>query len=813
MKTKFTLLNFLALFLLTAIVAGCVRVRPDNNIIESPIGAIPPEFDWKTVKELSCTVRVNSVAGIGDNLIRIIKIYNSVLMNEGSMIASGAAKPASPFIVNITLPSAIPTIYIKETLPNGTSTVKSVDVTSANMDVTMTKSQSMSLQAITKSSPAPSFTIPTNFDVTINNQNSIGIIGFGSGESSAYGNEYKSYLIPSGFTRTAKIDFGNWLSHAFLFVQGTYSPTKKNDKKVSLSRSSIVVLSGGVVDISELSAGYTLNDVITVYVAPGGTLIVSGDISISDGKSSINRGTITCTGNATFAQSTSLYNESSLTVSKAGETKYLAITNNSYIYNNGTLNVDKFDVTVSASMLNDAGASVDCKIWTQTNGSIINNHGDITATTSYSTTSSTVLNNHCNVTTSEASMQGATINMYDGSIFNSQVFKPNNLTVNLYGGSMIQTVDLSNIYALKVLSTSDTYSLFKCTGNVADFRYTSSEFNGKIEMVHLNLVEGSGTNGRLLYEPFFSNGAILSKTQTKNIAATSCNGGLGQIETPDPPTTDNDGDGVTSEYDVDDNNPNVAFVSYFPSQSTWGTYTFEDLWPSKGDYDVNDMVIGFRIAYYTNTSNMVTEMGFDYNMRAAGSVYSLGAAFQLDNILASNIQSVTGQSLAGTAPFAINATGVEIGVNHAVIPLFNNQGASFLNTIIGEYTATTDKNIRIKFVSPLQQSLVAISSFNMFITVNTRGKEVHLPGYTVTTKFDPTFASGAPLFPGDIYKYADGMMWGLMFPGYFRYPAEYESIADAYTHFAEWATSGGTVYQDWYEPISGYTNEALIYTY
>ena len=403
--------------------------------------------------------------------------------------------------------------------------------------------------------------------------------------------------------------------------------------------------------------------------------------------------------------------------------------------------------------------------------------------------------------------------MYDGSIFNSQEFKPNNLTVNLYGGSMMQTVNVSNIYALKVMSTSDTYSLFKCTGDVADFRYTSSEFNGKIEMVHLNLTEGSGTNGRLLYEPFFSNGAILSKTQTKNIAATSCNGGLGQIETPDPPTTDNDGDGVTSEYDVDDNNPNVAFVSYFPSQSTWGTYAFEDLWPSKGDYDVNDMVIGFRIAYYTNTSNMVTEMGFDYNMRAAGSVYSLGAAFQLDNILASNIQSVTGQNLAGTAPFAINATGVETGVNHAVIPLFNNQGASFLNTIIGEYTATTDKNIRIKFVSPLQQSLVAISSFNMFITVNTRGKEVHLPGYTVTTKFDPTFASGAPLFPGDIYKYADGMMWGLMFPGYFRYPAEYESIADAYTHFAEWATSGGTVYQDWYEPISGYTNEALIYTY
>ncbi|MDD2425859.1 MAG: LruC domain-containing protein, partial [Bacteroidales bacterium] len=191
----------------------------------------------------------------------------------------------------------------------------------------------------------------------------------------------------------------------------------------------------------------------------------------------------------------------------------------------------------------------------------------------------------------------------------------------------------------------------------------------------------------------------------------------------------------------------------------------------------------------------------------------LGMAFQLDNIMASNIQSVSGQNLAGTAPFSLNANGSEAGVNIAVIPLFNNQGASFLNTIPGNYSATIDRSVRIRFVTPTQQAHVTMASFNMFITVNSRGKEVHLPGYTVTTKFNPSFASGEPLYPGDIYKYADGMMWGLMFPGYFRYPAEYESIADAYTHFAQWATSGGSSYQDWYEALPGYTNEELIYSY
>jgi len=41
-------------------------------------------------------------------------------------------------------------------------------------------------------------------------------------------------------------------------------------------------------------------------------------------------------------------------------------------------------------------------------------------------------------------------------------------------------------------------------------RYAASEFNGKIELVHALLVEGSGTNGRDRYVAMFNNnGSIL----------------------------------------------------------------------------------------------------------------------------------------------------------------------------------------------------------------------------------------------------------------------------------------------------------------
>ena len=43
------------------------------------------------------------------------------------------------------------------------------------------------------------------------------------------------------------------------------------------------------------------------------------------------------------------------------------------------------------------------------------------------------------------------------------------------------------------------------------------------------------------------------------------------------------------------------------------------------------------------------------------------------------------------------------------------------------------------------------------------------------------------------------MMWALMIPGEFRYPAERKDIRTAYTSFNAWAASGGAQHVDWYE--------------
>jgi len=821
---KITAQLFLILLLLTTGLVGCVNLNPDNNDIESPVGVIPADFDWKTVKELSFTVQVQSVSGVSDASARIIKIYNSPLLNSGALIASGAAKPGSPYITKLTLATALQTIYVQETLSTGTSTVKSVDVTSTSLSVTFTKSNMITAGApiMTKAVTVPSVTLASNYDVTLTASSTNTITGFAENETSLYGNKYKSYIIPAGVTNT-KINPSGYGNHAILYVAGTLTINA-----MSLNHTSLYILPTGKVTVTSFSNGQqVVTDVPSVYIAAGGTLTLSDAASFSNGAFSINNGTITSTNTLTVSTSSEFYNQGAITLynSKKNIVATLDITNYTTFYNNAPINAEKFNVTSNAIATNDASGVITVPEYYQTTSSVVNNFGEIAATTSFSTSSVMTLNNYCHITAESGNLQGSggIFNFYEGSLFNCQDLTTNNIAINLHGGSMMLVGTFSAIYNMDVTNTDNSYSLIKCSGNIPDLRWAASEFSGKIELVHANLVaNSSGTNGSQLYATVFgsnTSGAIISQTQTQNIVSTTCNSGLGQIAGSEPEVIDGDGDGIPVDSDVDDDNANVAFVSYFPSESQWGSYAFEDMWPSKGDYDVNDFVMDFRIATYTNASNLVTKVRVDYNVRASGSTYTLGAAFQLDQIASSSIASVSGQTLGTSGYFTTASNGAESGVNIAVIPLFNNQKdlvsySQFLNTDITQaHVNTPDKYITINFNTGIEQSKVAVSALNFFIIANSRGKEIHLPGYSYTTKFSASLISGITFYPGDVYKYIDGMMWGLMTPQTFNHPVELSPINEAYLHFAEWATSGGTAYTDWYEQKSGYTNSELIYSY
>lgn len=269
---------------------------------------------------------------------------------------------------------------------------------------------------------------------------------------------------------------------------------------------------------------------------------------------------------------------------------------------------------------------------------------------------------------------------------------------------------------------------------------------------------------------------------------------------------DDDNDGVNNQNDDYPNDASKAYNVYYPSSSTFGSLAFEDLWPSQGDYDMNDVVVNYQYKAVLNASNKVVSMTGKYKLRAAGGIFHNGFSVELP-VTASSVSSISG------------GLGLEAGTNKAIVKVFSNSKSliSTYNTFSGQSLQQTDTIVvNMSFATPQTMN---IGTFNPFIYIDEsdkgRGYEVHLPDMNptekVTTSILGTNADNSIPSSGRYYKTKNNLPFAIAIPESFSYPTEKSSILDAYSKFATWAQSGGTSYTDWYQNKSGYRVSSKIY--
>lgn len=287
---------------------------------------------------------------------------------------------------------------------------------------------------------------------------------------------------------------------------------------------------------------------------------------------------------------------------------------------------------------------------------------------------------------------------------------------------------------------------------------------------------------------------------------------------PVTPEEDCDNDGVSDESDDFPCDPVRAVRNTYT-----GTLAYEDLWPSQGDYDFNDMVVDYEIDHILNGANQLVEIEADWTVRAIGAGYENGFGFAFDGLSPSAVSSVNGHNL--TKNMINNANnGVEAGQTDATIIAFDNvfdvmpnPGTKFVNTVQGETTvAPVTVSQLIAFTTPQIQANVGLPPYNPFIFVNgDRGREVHLADQLPTDLVDNSFfglhGDATDLNAGYTYKTENGLPWAINISESFDYPIEYTPINDAYLNFTNWAVSGGSSNADWFTDAIGNRNAVKIY--
>jgi len=273
--------------------------------------------------------------------------------------------------------------------------------------------------------------------------------------------------------------------------------------------------------------------------------------------------------------------------------------------------------------------------------------------------------------------------------------------------------------------------------------------------------------------------------------------------TPLPPVTDTDEDGVDDTEDDYPTDPNKAFNNYTGT----GSVAFEDQWPSTGDYDLNDVVMNYSYNVITNAQNKVVRVEGNTTLRATGGAFQngFGIQFPVERAKVSNVSGAT----------------LEAGQNKAVLVLFQNMRQEMVswNTIRGGSTSAS-KNYSLSFDISNGPSLsqFGLGVYNPFIWNGSmgRGYEIHLPGKQPTDLANPTAfgtgRDGSNVQSGDTYvSKTNRLPWAIQTPANFSYPVEKADINSAYTKFASWVQSGGSLFGDWYLPNSGYRNSENIY--
>jgi len=299
-------------------------------------------------------------------------------------------------------------------------------------------------------------------------------------------------------------------------------------------------------------------------------------------------------------------------------------------------------------------------------------------------------------------------------------------------------------------------------------------------------------------------------------------------------TLDTDGDYVPDVQDMYPTDPNRAYNSYYPSETQFGTLAFEDNWPTKGDYDFNDVVVDYRMNTVTNASNNVVEVIGEFVLRASGADFHNGFGFQLDGIASNKISGVSGYSINPSSPtFNIATNGVESGQTYATCIVFEDffimmppgPGPGVNTVLTAPHIPPVNMTIVVTFINngvvpsggTVARTDFSEDAFNFFIVVDgNRGTAIHLPDRIPTSLVnisllgtkDDTSNPGANRY----YKTTNNLPWGLNIIEGYDYTIERAAINEGYLYFIEWAESNGTAKTDWFSNLSaGYRNSFKIY--
>lgn len=250
----------------------------------------------------------------------------------------------------------------------------------------------------------------------------------------------------------------------------------------------------------------------------------------------------------------------------------------------------------------------------------------------------------------------------------------------------------------------------------------------------------------------------------------------------------------------------VTAWQYYPSDNGYYIVSYEDNYPNRGDYDFNDLVIGYRVGFgilYNETSKLYEVT----SLLATGYMIARGAEYTHDWYLRIPVNSVvegfvtknlfienSSQQVSGFPVTQPLLGDINIQVLNDTKKLMSATGSAFINTIDNQSLIQGKKfSFVINLDTPVLLSEFAAPPYDPYLHVRNTNYEIHLPGFTTQIN------SSANYGVSSTFKDASGYPFVLIFPDDWHPPLEGEDLGLAYPQLMNYITSPNTSNETWYQ--------------
>lgn len=252
--------------------------------------------------------------------------------------------------------------------------------------------------------------------------------------------------------------------------------------------------------------------------------------------------------------------------------------------------------------------------------------------------------------------------------------------------------------------------------------------------------------------------------------------------------------------------PPVTGWQYYPIDNSYYVVSYEDRYPSRGDYDFNDLVVGYRVGLglVYNESSRLYEVTA---MTATGYIIARGSEYTHDWYLRIPVNTAV-QGTMTTNLFVENSTTPVSGypLSQALqgsinLALFKNtkqlmavSGSPFVNTL-AEQSLTPGKKFTfsISFDTPVRLTEFAAPPYDPYLHVSNTNYEIHLPGYSTQISGSANYGVSSS------FKDAGGYPYAQIFPDDWYPPLEGTDLGLAYSQYLNSIQTTNSSNENWYQ--------------